>query len=41
MKEIAKSSLAIESCIFSIRGMQVMLDQDLAALYQVETKVFN
>ena len=24
-----------------IRGQQVMLDSDLAALYQVETKVFN
>ena len=27
--------------IFVIRGQQVMLDSDLAMLYQVETKVFN
>lgn len=27
--------------IYSIRGFQVMLDRDLAELYQVETKVFN
>jgi hypothetical protein len=28
----------IESKIFSIRGLQVMLDRDLAELFQVETK---
>lgn len=27
--------------IYNIRGKQVMLDSDLASLYQVETKVFN
>jgi len=27
--------------IFTIRGIQVMLDRDLAELYRVETKVFN
>ncbi|SFV75660.1 Putative DNA-binding protein in cluster with Type I restriction-modification system [hydrothermal vent metagenome] len=31
----------IEDKIFTIRGVQVMLDRDLASLYQVETKVFN
>lgn len=31
----------IESRIFTIRGMQVMLDRDLAAMYQVETRVLN
>jgi hypothetical protein len=31
----------IESRIFTVRGMQVMLDSDLAELYQVETKVLN
>lgn len=31
----------IESRIYSIRGQQVMLDSDLAGIYQVETKVFN
>ena len=27
--------------IYVIRGIKVMLDKDLAALYEVETKVFN
>lgn len=31
----------IKSRIFSIRGVQVMLDCDLAALYGVETKILN
>ncbi len=31
----------IENRIFTIRNMQVMLDRDLAELYQVETKVLN
>lgn len=31
----------IENRIYSIRGQQVMLDSDLAEIYQVETKVFN
>ena len=31
----------IEHKIYTIRGMQVMLDSDLATLYQVETKVLN
>jgi hypothetical protein len=31
----------IESKILSIRGQQVMLDRDLAALYEVETRVLN
>lgn len=31
----------IQDKIFTIRGVQVMLDEDLANLYQVETKVFN
>ncbi|MFM7619208.1 MAG: ORF6N domain-containing protein [Bacteroidota bacterium] len=31
----------IDSRIFTIRGMQVMLDSDLAKLYNVETKVLN
>ena len=29
------------SCFFVVREQQVMLDSDLAALYQVETKVFQ
>ena len=31
----------IRSRIFSVRGVQVMLDSDLAEIYQVETRVFN
>jgi hypothetical protein len=31
----------IENKIFTIRGVQVMLDADLAEMYQVETKVLN
>ena len=31
----------IEKRIFTIRGKQIMIDRDLAELYQVETKVLN
>ena len=31
----------INDKIYTIRGVQVMLDEDLAALYEVETKVLN
>ena len=31
----------IKSIIYTIRGKQVILDNDLAMLYQVETRVFN
>ncbi len=31
----------IQQAIYIIRGHKVMLDADLAALYEVETKVFN
>ncbi len=31
----------IENLIFTIRGLQVMIDRDLADLYQVDTKVLN
>ena len=37
MKELKK----IKSMIYEIRGFQVMLDEDLAKIYQVETKVLN
>jgi hypothetical protein len=33
--------LEIENRIFTIRGVQVMIDSDLAEMYQVETKVLN
>lgn len=35
------SEVTIKNLIYVIRGQQVMLDSDLAMLYQVETKVFN
>lgn len=31
----------IKNKIYTIRGLQIMLDSDLAKLYQVETRVFN
>lgn len=31
----------IQSKIYEIRGLQVMLDFDLAELYEVETRVLN
>jgi hypothetical protein len=31
----------IHNKIFEVRGQKVMLDFDLAALYEVETKVLN
>ena len=37
MNELQK----IKSMIFTIRGYHVMLDADLASMYQVETKVLN
>lgn len=35
------SKREIENRIFTIRGLQVMVDRDLAELYQVDTKVLN
>ena len=35
------STMEIKNLIYSIRGKQVMLDSDLASLYQVETKNLN
>lgn len=37
---INKENIKIESLIYEIRGKQVMLDRDLAKLYNVTTKVF-
>lgn len=31
----------IQKKIFSLRGMQIMLDEDIASLYEVETRVLN
>lgn len=39
MNEIIEvETLSIEDMIYEIRGKQVMLDSDLAKLYNVETK---
>ncbi len=40
-KELGISKDHIESCIFTVRGTQVMVDRDLAEIYQVETNVLN
>ena len=32
---------SVETKIFSVRGVQVMLDSDLASLYGTETKLIN
>ncbi len=42
MNEIdIKDNIIIEDMIYEIRGIQVMLDSDLAKLYHVETKRIN
>ena len=40
-KPLQKYKQNIQNLIFTIRGKQVMLDSDLARLYQVETRVLN
>lgn len=41
-KELNKYNLIeVEDLIFTIRGVQVMLDRDLAEMYDVETRVLN
>ena len=41
MKEIIEKELNVENMIYEIDGKEVMLDSDLAKLYQVETKRIN
>ncbi len=41
MTDKIASVAQIESKIFIIRGQKVLLDEDLAALYEVKTKVLN
>lgn len=38
MNELTKEKLTIENMIYEVRGKQVMLDRDIAKLYQVETR---
>ena len=40
-KIITYNTQEIENLIFTIRGKEVMLDKDLAVMYQVETRVLN
>ena len=40
MNEVVKKE-NIQNRIFTFRSVQVMIDKDLAELYQVETKVLN
>ena len=39
--KIVKDKFLIENLIYEVRGKQVMLDSDLAKLYEVETKQLN
>ena len=41
MNELIIDNQTIQSKIYTIRGVQVMLDEDLAVLYGVETKNLN
>ncbi len=41
MNELVKTNIKIENLIYEVRGKQVMLDSDLASLYNVETKQIN
>jgi len=41
MHEMIDSKETIQNKIYTVRGMQVMIDSDLAELYQVETKQLN
>ena len=38
MNEVVEKEVKIENMIYKIGGTEVMLDSDLARLYQVETK---
>ena len=38
---VEKDNIIVENMIYNVRGVQVMLDSDLAMLYQVETKRIN
>ncbi len=40
-EDLAVISQQVQSKIFTIRGLQVMLDKDLAELYQVETRALK
>ena len=41
MNQLVQINPELETQIFTVRNIQVMLDGHLARLYQVDTKVFN
>jgi hypothetical protein len=41
MSDLLINEDTIKNKIYTIRGLQVMIDRDIAELYEVETKVFN
>ena len=41
MIDMSEDLMIVQNLIYEIRGQKVMLDADLAKLYQVETKVLN
>lgn len=41
MNDVIITDVELQKKIFTIRGIQVMLDSDLAELYNVETRIFN
>ena len=40
-KDIILEQNNIKSKIYTIRGLQIMLDEDLAKLFKIKTKVLN
>ena len=40
-ENVSVSTTDIENMIFNIRGVQVMIDSDIAALYGIETRALN
>ena len=41
MDKLIVNEQTVQNKIYTIRGVQVMLERDLASLYQVETKALN
>ena len=41
MDAIAKRPTSIESLILTVRGRKVLIDADLATIYEVETRTLN
>ena len=41
IESVSVPTTDIENMIFNIRGVQVMIDSDIAALYGIETKALN